>query len=95
MTFVVTQACENCKYTDCVVVCPSDCFHEGAEMLYIDPEECVDCQACEVECPVDAIYYEDDVPEEFRHFIELNEKMSKLLPVIVERKEPLAKENES
>ena len=62
MTFVVTENCIKCKYTDCVEVCPVDCFHEGPNMLVIDPEECIDCTLCEPECPVEAIVSEDDVP---------------------------------
>ena len=56
MAYVVTAPCFGCKYTDCVVVCPAECFHEGEQMLYIDPESCLDCDACRPECPVDAIY---------------------------------------
>ena len=62
MTFVVTENCIKCKYTDCVEVCPVDCFHEGPNFLAIDPEECIDCTLCEPECPIEAIYPEDDVP---------------------------------
>ena len=61
MTFVVTESCIKCKYTDCVEVCPVDCFHVGPNMLVIDPEECIDCTLCEPECPVEAIYREDDI----------------------------------
>lgn len=89
MAFVVTEPCFGCKYTDCVVVCPKDCFHEGEQMLFIDPEHCIDCQACAPECPVEAIFYEDDVPETLREYIELNREMSKVCPQIVERKPPL------
>ena len=64
MTFVVAQPCFGCKYTDCVVVCPKECFCEGDRMLYILPEECIDCGACVPECPVEAIFYEDDLPED-------------------------------
>ena len=63
MTFVVTEACIKCKLTDCVEVCPVDCFHEGPNFLVIDPDECIDCTLCEPECPVEAIYSEDEVPE--------------------------------
>jgi NAD-dependent dihydropyrimidine dehydrogenase PreA subunit len=62
MTYVVTEACIKCKYTDCVDVCPVDCFREGPNFLVIDPDECVDCTLCVAECPVEAIYSEDDVP---------------------------------
>lgn len=90
MAFVVTEPCYGCKYTDCVVVCPADCFREGEQMLYIDPHDCVDCHMCVSECPVEANFYEDDVPEKWREYIELNAEMSKVGPPITERKEPLA-----
>ncbi len=88
MTFVVTEACIKCKYTDCVEVCPVDCFHEGPNFLVIDPEECIDCTLCEPECPVDAIYADDDVPADQQHFTELNAELSPLWPVISAMKEP-------
>ena len=72
MTFVVTENCIKCKYTDCVEVCPVDCFHEGENFLVIDPDECIDCSLCVPECPIDAIYAEEDVPEDQMHFIKLN-----------------------
>ena len=90
MAFVVAKPCFGCKFTDCVVVCPADCFHEGDKMLYIDPDACLDCGACEPECPVNAIFYEDNVPEEWRGFIELNREMAAVTPVITEKKAPLA-----
>jgi ferredoxin len=86
MTFVVTENCIKCKYTDCVEVCPVDCFHEGPNMLVIDPDECIDCTLCEPECPVEAIMSEDDVPENLKGFIELNAELSKQWPVINEMK---------
>ena len=89
MAFVVTEPCFGCKYTDCVVVCPCECFHEGEQMLFIDPEHCIDCQACMPECPVEAIFYEDDVPEGQRDYIQLNREMSQIYPQILERKPPL------
>ena len=91
MTFVVTGACDGCKYTDCVVVCPVDCFYEGATMLYINPPECIDCDACVPECPVEAIYEESDVPEGQEDYIEINadESTSGQCPNIVDRKPPL------
>ena len=88
--YVVTAPCFNCKYTDCVVVCPAECFHEGEKMLYIDPQQCIDCDACRTECPVDAIFFEGDVPEEWKDFIQLNEEMGMKTPSITERKTPLA-----
>jgi ferredoxin len=86
MTFVVTENCIKCKYTDCVEVCPVDCFHEGPNFLVIDPEECIDCTLCEPECPVQAIYPEDDLPADQRQFLELNEELSREWPVITEMK---------
>ena len=90
MTHVVTEPCFKCKYTDCVIVCPVECFHEGEKMLFIDPEECIDCEACVVECPVEAIFAEDDVPEQWQDFIALNAEMAQETPQITEKKEPLA-----
>ena len=90
MTHVVTSACFGCKYTDCVVVCPTECFHEGEQMLYIDPENCIDCQQCVAECPVEAIYHDDDVPATEKEFIQLNAEMSRTCPPTSEKKEPLA-----
>lgn len=84
MTYVVTENCIKCKYTDCVEVCPVDCFHEGPNFLVIDPEECIDCSLCVPECPIDAIYAEDEVPEGQEHFIQLNEELSRDWPVITE-----------
>ncbi|MCS6787015.1 MAG: ferredoxin family protein [Thiobacillaceae bacterium] len=89
MTYVVTENCIQCKYTDCVDVCPVDCFHEGPNFLVIDPDECIDCTLCVAECPAEAIYAEDDVPEDQRHFIALNAELAKIWPVIVEKKDPL------
>lgn len=89
MAMVVTEPCFGCKYTDCVVVCPAECFHEGQSMVFIDPEECIDCGACVTECPVEAIYYDDDVPEKWKDYIELNREMSARCPVITEKKPPL------
>lgn len=89
MTFVVTDSCIRCKYTDCVEVCPVDCFREGKHFLVIDPDECIDCNLCVPECPVDAIYTEDDLPEDQKHFIEINAKMAKKWPVITAKKDGL------
>ena len=88
MAFVVTENCIKCKYTDCVEVCPVDCFHEGPNFLVIDPEECIDCTLCEPECPAEAIYAEDDLPADQAHFLELNAELTKEWPVINERKDP-------
>ena len=72
MTHVVTENCINCKHTDCVEVCPVDCFHAGPNFLVIDPDECIDCTLCVPECPVNAIFAEDEVPEEWKNFTEKN-----------------------
>ncbi len=72
MAFVITQPCIGCKDLSCVVVCPVDCIHEAADQLFIDPSACIDCGACESECPVDAIFAEDEVPEIWTHFVSLN-----------------------
>lgn len=94
MTYVVTEACVKCKYTDCVDVCPVDCFHEGPNFLVIDPEECIDCTLCVAECPVEAIYAEDDVPDDQRAFIALNADLAKGWKVIIERKDAPADADE-
>ena len=90
MTFVVTEACIKCKLTDCVEVCPVDCFYEGENFLAIDPDECIDCGACVPECPVEAIFYEGDVPTQWEPYIELNAEMAPRCPRITEQKEALA-----
>ena len=90
MTYVVVDNCIKCKYTDCVEVCPVDCFHEGPNFLAIDPEECIDCNLCEPECPAKAIYAEDDIPEGQEHFLALNEELCGIWPVITEQKPPPA-----
>ncbi len=87
MTYVVTDNCIKCKYTDCVEVCPVDCFHEGPNFLVIDPDECIDCTLCVPECPVNAIYAEDDVPEDQQQFLKLNAELAKGWPVITEKKD--------
>jgi ferredoxin len=94
MTFVVTESCIKCKLTDCVEVCPVDCFHEGPNMLVIDPDECIDCTLCEPECPVEAIVSEDEVPDGQENFLELNAELSQIWPVITEAKDAPADEAE-
>jgi len=84
VTFVVTEKCIRCKLMDCVEVCPVDCFHEGPNMLVIDPDECIDCTLCEPECPVEAIYSEDELPSGQEKFLELNVELSAKWPVITE-----------
>lgn len=88
MTFVVTESCIKCKYTDCVEVCPVDCFCEGPNFLVIDPDECIDCAVCEPECPVEAIFAEEELPEDQRHFVALNAELAKKWPGITEQKDP-------
>ena len=75
MTHIVTESCIKCRYTDCVDVCPVDCFRKGPNFLVIDPDECIDCAVCIPECPVEAIYAEEDVPEDQREFIEINAEL--------------------
>ena len=94
MTFVVTENCIKCKYTDCVEVCPVDCFHEGPNMLVIDPDECIDCTLCEPECPVEAIKSEDDLTDDEQHYLPLNTELSQQWPVISEMKDPPADADE-
>ena len=89
MTFVVCEPCIKCKYTDCVSVCPVACFKEGANMLVIDPDECIDCGVCVDECPVTAIFPEEEVPDKWLSYTELNAKLSPDWPTIEESKEPL------
>lgn len=90
MAYVVSEACIKCKLTDCVEVCPVDCFHEGENMLVIDPEECIDCTLCEPECPIGAIYSEDELPADQLKMIEVNAEYSLKWPVITEIKTPPA-----
>ena len=82
MAFVVCEPCRGCKYTDCVVVCPMECFYQDDAMLYIDPDECIDCGACVPECPVEAIHLDQDVPERWAAYVELNRVRSKELIAI-------------
>lgn len=82
MAFVVTENCIKCKFTDCVDVCPVDCFHVGPNFLVIDPDECIDCTLCEPECPANAIFAEDELPKGQEQFAELNAELSKIWPVI-------------
>ncbi|MDB2416499.1 ferredoxin family protein [Pseudomonadales bacterium] len=86
MTFIVGENCIKCKHTDCVEVCPVDCFYEGPNMLVIHPDECIDCALCEPECPVDAIFADDEVPEDQVPFIELNAELAEVWPNITEIK---------
>lgn len=87
MAFVVIDRCIRCKFTDCVEVCPVDCFREGPNMLVIDPDECIDCNLCVPACPVDAIFAEDDLPADKQDFIALNAELAQYWPVITHMKE--------
>jgi ferredoxin len=89
MAYVVTENCIQCKYTDCVDVCPVDCFVEGPNFLAINPDECIVCTLCVAECPAEAIYAEDDVPADQQEFIALNARLSAIWPTITGRKDPL------
>ena len=89
MPYVVTEPCIKCKYTDCVDVCPVDCFREGPNFLVIDPDECIDCTLCVAECPAEAIFSDDDVPSDQQAFIALNAELSKVWKPIVQRKDSL------
>ncbi|MCX7123585.1 MAG: ferredoxin family protein [Gammaproteobacteria bacterium] len=86
MPFVVTESCIKCKYTDCVEVCPVDCFYEGPNMLVIKADECIDCALCEPECPVDAIKSEDEVSDSQKEFIALNIELAEIWPNINKKK---------
>ncbi len=88
MTYIVTETCIRCKYTDCVEVCPTDCFHEGPNFLVIDPKECIDCSLCRDECPVNAIYALEDLPPEYEKFVALNTELASAWPLIKNRKDP-------
>jgi ferredoxin len=89
MAFVVAEPCIQCKYTDCVTVCPVDCFREGPNFLVIDPDICIDCGACVPECPVEAIFDQDDLPAHWKHFTKLNAELAPKLPEITEQKNGL------
>ncbi len=89
MTFVVTTNCKGCRFTDCVAVCPVECFHGDGEMLYIDPDECIDCGACVPECPVEAIYDETELPDELAEWTKTNADKVGDLPAIIDTQEPL------
>jgi len=89
MAYVVTENCRNCRFTDCVTVCPVDCFHGDDEMLYIDPGECIDCGACVPECPVEAIFSEEEVPADQKRWIAINADKAPGLPVFNEKLDPL------
>tara|TARA_B110000090_G_scaffold64063_1_gene73231 strand:- start:82 stop:450 length:369 start_codon:yes stop_codon:yes gene_type:complete len=89
MTFIVGDNCIKCKHTDCVEVCPVDCFYEGPNFLVIHPDECIDCALCEPECPVGAIFAEDEIPEGQEVFLEINAELAEVWPNITEQKDAL------
>src|SRR5690625_5662403 len=91
MTFVVGDNCIKCKHTDCVEVCPVDCFYEGPNFLVIHPDECIDCALCEPECPVDAIFSEDELPEDQAIYRELNAELAEVRPNITEKKDQIGR----
>jgi ferredoxin len=93
MAYVVCAPCRDCKYTDCVVVCPCECFYQDEAMLYIDPEHCIDCGACVPECPVEAIFAEEVVPAQWRSYVQLNrDRTRELISLgtsrVLEKQEP-------
>ena len=90
MAYVVAEPCIKCKYTDCVEVCPVNCFYEGSNFLVINPDECIDCGACEPVCPTKAIFPESDLPEKWKEYVGLNAEYSAKWPNIAEKKEALA-----
>jgi len=87
MTFVVGENCIKCKHTDCVEVCPVDCFYEGPNFLVIHPDECIDCALCEPECPAEAIFSEDELPDGEQVFLELNAELAEVWTNISEMKD--------
>ena len=89
MAYVVADPCVKCKYTDCVAVCPVDCFYEGKNFLVINPDECIDCGACEPECPTKAIFAENELPAKWKEYVQLNADLSKKWPNITEKKDAL------
>lgn len=92
MTFVVTDICIKCKYTDCVEVCPVDCFYEGENMLVIHPDECIDCGVCEPECPIEAIIPDTETGAD--KFLELNREYAEKWPVLTQKKDALPEAEE-
>ena len=94
MAFVVTEPCIKCKFSDCVSVCPVDCFREGENMLVIDPKECIDCGACVPACPTEAIFLDEDVPAKWAEYTSLNKELAKVWPAITTQKSPLPEAEE-
>lgn len=89
MTYLVTENCIKCKFTDCVNVCPVDCFHEGPNFLAINPDECIDCGLCEPECPANAIVADNDTTVDIPVWFDINKRLSQKWPTITKVKEPL------
>ena len=89
MTYVVTEVCVDCKYTSCAAVCPVEAFHEADDALYINPDTCIDCNACMYECPIEAIYPDYEVPEKYKNWIQINADESAKHPIILNSKEAL------
>jgi ferredoxin len=87
MTFVVTDNCRKCRFTDCVSVCPVDCFYADGEQVYIHPDECIDCGACEPECPVEAIFDEANLPPEKSQWLAINAEKAPLCENITQKQE--------
>jgi ferredoxin len=94
MTHVVTENCDHCRFTDCVVTCPVACFHGDDKRIYIDPDTCIDCSACIPACPVQAIVEEFDLTDERREWLTINAERSRVLPVISSKQTPLATADE-
>jgi ferredoxin len=90
MAYIVAEPCIKCKYTDCVEVCPVNCFYEAGNFLVIHPDECIDCGACEPVCPTKAIFPEGDLPQKWSEYIAINAELATKLPNIAEKKEPLS-----
>lgn len=96
MTYLVTENCINCKHSDCVAVCPVDCFHEGPNFISIDPDECIDCGVCVPECPVNAIFPDTEITDtkEREYWLDVNTRTSKIWPIITKKKDPLPNHEE-
>lgn len=90
MTTLVTDNCQRCRFTECVTACPVSAFRAGEEMLFIDPDVCVDCGACIPKCPVQAIYEDLDLPEQLNEWVEINARRSKVMPKITKKEPPYA-----
>jgi ferredoxin len=93
MTYLVTENCIKCKHTDCVTVCPVDCFYEGPNFLAINPNECIDCGVCVPECPVEAIVPDNNVDIDVKFWTDLNRELSTQWPNITKKKDPLPEAN--